>query len=54
MSNIRPVSDLRNHTELDKQLALYKFKLEMLDAEKSIAEEGTVSAEEMEKELGLL
>ncbi len=37
--------------ELEKQLALYKFKLEMEKGERSILEEGTVSSENLKKEL---
>ncbi len=39
--------------ELEKQLALYKFKLEMEKGERSIREEGTVSSDELKKELGI-
>ncbi|MBP5461609.1 MAG: type II toxin-antitoxin system prevent-host-death family antitoxin [Lachnospiraceae bacterium] len=84
MPNIMPISELRNYSnvvkevkygsrvyltknghgqivminmkeldELEKELAFYRFKLEMEQGEKSIREEGTVSAEELKKELGL-
>ncbi|SFU52327.1 prevent-host-death protein [Butyrivibrio sp. INlla21] len=84
MPNIMPISELRNYTnvvknvrygnrvyltkngydqitmintkeldELEKQLALYRFKLEMEKGERSILEEGTVSSGELKKELGL-
>ena len=39
--------------ELEKQLALYRFQLEMAKGEKSIAEEGAISAEDIKKELGV-
>lgn len=39
--------------ELEKQLALYRFQLEMVKGEKSIAEEGAISAEDLKKELGV-
>ena len=84
MPNIMPISELRNYSnvvkevkygsrvyltknghgqivminmkeldKLEKELAFYRFKLEMEQGEKSIREEGTVSAEELKKELGL-
>lgn len=37
--------------ELEKQLAWYRFQLEMERGEKSIREEGTVSLDELKKEL---
>jgi PHD/YefM family antitoxin component YafN of YafNO toxin-antitoxin module len=39
--------------DIEKRLALYKFKYEMAIAEKSIKEEGTISADELEAELGV-
>ena len=39
--------------ELEKQLALYKFKLEMEKGERSILEEGTISSKDVKKELGI-
>lgn len=84
MPNIKPVSDLRNYTnvvkdvsygnrvyltknghgtiamidmkeldEMEKQLALYKFRLSMQEAERSVQEEGTVSIDDLKKELGV-
>ena len=41
-------------TLAEKNLALYKFKYEMAVAEKSIKEEGTISADELEAELGIV
>ncbi|MBQ6293360.1 MAG: type II toxin-antitoxin system Phd/YefM family antitoxin [Lachnospiraceae bacterium] len=40
--------------ELEKELALARFKLEMLKGERSILEEGPVSSDDLKKELGLL
>ena len=45
--------DMRELDEIEKNLALYKFKYEMALAEKSIEEEGTVSADDLEAELGV-
>ena len=45
--------DMHELDEIEKELALYKFKYEMAIAEKSIREEGTVSAEDLESELGV-
>ena len=84
MPNIKPISELRNYTnvvkevsygsrvyltknghgqiaminmqeldDLEKQLALYRFKYEMEKGERSIREEGTISADELRRELGL-
>ncbi len=39
--------------ELEKELALCHFKLEMEKGERSILEEGTISSEDLKKELGL-
>lgn len=39
--------------EMEKELALYRFKFEMEKGERSILEEGTVSSDELRKELGL-
>ena len=44
--------DMRELDEIEKELALYKFKYEMALAEKSIEEEGTISADELEVEFG--
>lgn len=40
--------------DIENELALYKFKYEMAMAEKSIREEGTISADDLEKDLGVL
>ncbi|MCR5475392.1 MAG: prevent-host-death protein [Lachnospiraceae bacterium] len=84
MPTIMPISELRNHTnvvknvkygsrvyltkngydqitlinsreldELERELALYRFKLEMEKGERSIIEEGTISSEDLKKELGI-
>lgn len=84
MPNIKPISELRNYTnvvkevsygsrvyltknghghialinmheldDLEKQLALYKFQVEMQKGEQSIAMEGTISSKELRKELGI-
>ena len=84
MPTIMPVSELRNYTnvvknvkygnrvyltkngydqitminskeldELERQLALYKFKLEMEKGERSTLEEGTISSKDLKKELGI-
>ena len=37
--------------DMEKELALYRFKLEMEKSERSIIEEGTVSSEDTKKEL---
>lgn len=46
--------DMQELDEIEKNLALYKFKYEMAVAEKSIKEEGTISADELEAELGIV
>ena len=49
----KPVLLILSIDEIEKELALYKFKYEMALAEKSIEEEGTISADELEVELGV-
>lgn len=44
--------DMQELDEIEKELAIYKFKYEMAVAEKSIREEGTISADDLEAELG--
>ena len=39
--------------DLEKQLALYRFQIEMQKGEQSIATEGTISSKELRKELGI-
>ena len=84
MPNIMPISELRNYTnvvkevkygsrvyltkngrgqiaminmkeldELENELALYRFRLEMEKGERSLTEEGEVTSEELKKELGI-
>ena len=45
--------DMKELDEMEKELALYKFKLEMEKGERAIVEEGTISSENLKKELGL-
>ena len=84
MPNIKPISELRNYTnivkevkygnrvyltknghghiaminmreldDLEKQLALYRFQVEMQKGEHSVVTEGTITSEELRKELGI-
>ena len=46
--------DMGELDDIEKELALYKFKYEMAIAEKSILEEGTISADDLEAELGVV
>lgn len=46
--------DMDELDDIEKELALYKFKYEMAIAEKSIREEGTISADDLEAELGVV
>ena len=39
--------------DLEKQLALYKFQVEMQKGEQSVAMGGTISSKELRKELGI-
>lgn len=52
-TEIRQITDVRELDETEKELALYKFKYEMALAEKTIREEGTISAQDLEEELGI-
>ena len=45
--------DMQELDEIENELAIYKFKYEMAVAEKSIREEGTISADDLEAELGV-
>ena len=45
--------DMKELDELDKQKALLTLMTKLNDAKTSVREEGTVSADELEKELGL-
>lgn len=44
--------DMNELDDMEKELALYKFKYEMAVAEKSVKEEGTISADDLEAEPG--
>ena len=48
MPNIKPISDLRNYTAVISEVAS-----KLNEAEISIREEGTISADELEAELGV-
>lgn len=48
------IIDMKELDDLDKQKALYQLMSKLKEAEISIREEGTVSAEELEDELGVL
>ena len=45
--------DMQELDEIERELAIYKFKYEMAVAEKSIREDGTISADDLEAELGV-
>lgn len=45
------IIDIRELDELDKQKALNKLLLKLQEAERSVIAEGTISADELEKEL---
>ena len=45
--------DMRELDELERQIALYKFKVAMQEAEQSVREEGTISLDDLKKELGV-
>ncbi len=45
--------DMKEFDEMEKQLALNLFQLEMDKGERSILEEGTISSEDLRKELGI-
>ena len=45
--------DMNELDDMEKELALYKFKYGMAVAEKSVKEEGTISADDLEAELGV-
>ncbi len=45
--------DMKELDEMEKQIALYQFQLEMDRGERSILEEGTISSEDLRKELGI-
>lgn len=43
--------DMKELDELERQIALYKFKVAMQEAEDSVREEGTISLADLKKEL---
>ena len=45
--------NMKELDEMEKELALYRLKMEMEKGEKSILEEGTISSDDLKKELGL-
>lgn len=45
--------DMRELDDIEKELALYKFKYEMAIAEQSIKTEGIIEEDELAKELGV-
>ena len=47
------IIDMKELDELDKQKALYQLMSKLNEAEISIREEGTISADELEAELGV-
>ncbi|MDD3254129.1 MAG: prevent-host-death protein [Lachnospiraceae bacterium] len=47
------IIDMQELDELDKQKALNKLLMKLNDAEKSIQTEGTISADDLEAELGV-
>ncbi len=48
------IIDMKELDDLDKQKALNQLLLKLQDAEKSVAIEGTISADDLEAELGVL
>lgn len=50
MPNIKPISDFRFQI---RQKALYQLMSKLNEAEISIREEGTISADDLEAELGV-
>ncbi|MDL2250010.1 prevent-host-death family protein [Lachnospiraceae bacterium PM6-15] len=47
------IIDIKELDELDQQKALYQLMNKLNDAEISIREEGTISADKLEEELGI-
>ena len=47
------IIDMKELDELDRQKALNQLLLKLQEAENSVISEGTVSADELEKELGV-
>lgn len=48
------IIDMQELDELDKQKSLNHLLLKLQEAENSVLTEGTISADELEKELGVL
>lgn len=48
------IVDMKELDELDKQKALNQLLTKLQEAEKSVMTEGTISVDELEKELGVL
>ena len=49
----KPIIALIDRDDFEKERALYKFKYEMAIAEQSIKTEGTVSEDELARDLGV-
>ena len=47
------IIDMQELDELDKQKSLNQLLLKLQEAENSVITEGTISADELEKELGV-
>ncbi len=47
------IVDMEELDELDKQKSIYQLLLKLQEAEKTVIEEGTISADELEAELGV-
>lgn len=47
------IIDMKELDELDRQKALYQLMCKLNEAENSIQEEGTITADELEAELGV-
>lgn len=45
--------NMKEFDDLEKQLALYRFQIEMQKGEQSIVTEGTISSKELREELGI-
>ena len=45
--------DMKELDEMEKKIALLEFQVAMKEAETSVAEEGTISIDELKKELGV-
>ena len=45
--------NMKELDEMEKELALYRFRIEMEKGERSIMGEGAISSEDLKKELGI-